>query len=82
MNFPKINFSIFYIIAIMVAVSALAATYDYIKINSSEQTIINNQVKGNESVKEYINCLLNLHPGSTLHSQEIACLSSTPKVKQ
>ena len=71
---------VFWVLLLVDVVGTAAATYDYIKINEAENTIIQNQVNGNQSIKEYINCLININPKLSLLPQEKACLNSVPKV--
>lgn len=71
---------IFWVLLLVDVVGTGAATYDYIKINQAQNVIIQNQVTGNQSVKDYINCLININPKTGLKAQEQACLKFVPKV--
>lgn len=72
----------FYILLIVVCITAVSATYDYVKINDAQNIIIQNQVKGNQSIKEYINCLLKINYTDTANiaTAEQACLDTVPRV--
>ncbi len=65
-----ITLPIFWVLLLVDVVGTAAATYDYIKINQAEVTILQNQTIQAQAGKAYINCLIQINPKGNIPLQE------------